>query len=326
LVVNGENIPEQRSKYWVPYGCRTTYWDLDALQRVAATAKSGSTSELRCNLPMLRRVVFTGRSVMAVLMAAMREHILKEPHEIAKRDKERDQLLESTGAPLAVAKLDLAAGSTLEFVAMGQTMPVIVGRDPIDVDTERHQQIQAFVKEFQPSAFVLHVGLHEVCGAYGPEYMRNRLYVGHCASRDDLVDTYRGYAAELERIGMNNRTIFRSLMGGFPDIGGAANPWRWQGFADELPTFPGGSREQFKGNPCPMIAAPISNTIFGGGDAAAAWDASGVRVADAFSPFHASPTRFQVMHDGLHPNTDSDEALAVNQLIMNGLCSMGISS
>ena len=143
-----------------------------------------------------------------------------------------------------------------------------------------------------------------------------------CASRDDLVSTYKGYAAELQRIGMVNRTLFRTLIGGFPDVGGDLNPWRWQGFADLLPTFAGSLREQFKGNPCPAIAAPIASVAFGEEDATAAWAASGVRIVDAFSPFHASPSRFQVVHDGLHPSTESDEALAVNQLIMNGLCNL----
>ena len=328
LVVNGANIPVSRGKFWVPYSCRTTFWDLAALKGVVArrggngAADCGGGDCPQCNLQALRKVVFTGRSVSAVLMAAMREHVFGEDHEVAKRNKDADHLREVSGAPLAETTMDLGEGARLEFVTVGQTMPVTEGRGREEVGAERRQQIVDLVERFQPSALVLHVGLHELCGAYGPAYDQNRLNLGGCTSRNELMETYADYGTEVARRGLGGRTIFRSLMGGFPDVG-PAGPWRWAGFVDAGPAYAGSGRAPWSANQCPAILGPVANAIAAGGDAAAAWAPSGVRVVDAFSPFHASPTRASVMSDGLHPNTGSDEALAVNQLIMNALCSMG---
>jgi hypothetical protein len=67
LVANGASIPESRAKYWVPFGCRPTHWDLAALRRVAAAGgdtganpASGNEDRLVCHLPSLERVVLTG--------------------------------------------------------------------------------------------------------------------------------------------------------------------------------------------------------------------------------------------------------------------------
>jgi hypothetical protein len=371
VVINGASIPADREKYWAPYGCRSTFWDLAALKAVAdrnpaaggpcstspqeggAAAALHSSSCPTCALGALRKVVFTGRSTTAVLMAALREHVLHEAHEDAKRDKDADHLREASGSPLAEARADLGGppgvNHGIEFVTMPQTMPVALGRNRTAVTAERRQQIRDLVGRFKPSALVLHTGLHEVCGAYGPAYDLNRKNVGACASRAELMEGYEDYAAEVASLGLSGRTVFRSLMGGFPDVG-RSGPWRWVGFADADPPYKGGGgqgkgaggkgggpggaggageeRQPWAGNPCPAILGPVANAIFASGDAATAWGRGsigggrGVQVVDAFSPFHASPTRSKVMSDGLHPNTASVEALAVNQAIMNALCSM----
>ena len=77
---------------------------------------------------------------------------------------------------------------------------------------------------------------------------------------------------------------------------------------------------------CAGVAAAWSHAVHHGGDAARAWAAPGCGVGtiDAYGPVHASPTAWsEGLRDGLHPQPASDEALAVNQLLMNWLCASG---
>jgi len=111
LVINGGAIPASRLKYWVPFGCRPTYWDLAALKTVAAAGGDtgcappgggtgsgaapvdGCSERLRCHLPSLRHVVFTGSSTAAVLFSALRETILGQSEVEAHRNKEVEPLV-----------------------------------------------------------------------------------------------------------------------------------------------------------------------------------------------------------------------------------------
>jgi len=322
LVTNGHNIPPTRMKYWVPYECRATYWDISALKLLAASGQS-STCEgqpplrgcLQCNLSNLRKVVFTGASTTSALMAAMRQHVLGESKEASRRDKQRDH--ENAARGTAIATSTIGAGNLeLEFVVMYQLMPRTDSMNRSEAAVARRRQIRDLTNDLKPSAFVVHVGLHELCGAYGPEYPGKH---APCANRRELMETYSDYGDELKVLGLHKKSLFRSLMGSFPDAA-TSGPWRWQGFADCLPVFSRGNRGDAKGNPCPAVMAPLSNVIHAGRDATKAWNKSEVRVVDAFTPFHASPTSDIAAKDGMHLGPDCDEALAVNQAIMNALC------
>ena len=92
FVINGGAIPRSRTKYWLPYGCRPTYWDRAAFER--AVAKHGGTSlgseEPKCHLPNLRRIVFTGSSTESKLFSSLRQIVFKDDRKAAQRNKERD--------------------------------------------------------------------------------------------------------------------------------------------------------------------------------------------------------------------------------------------
>jgi hypothetical protein len=324
LVTNGDNIPTSRLKYWVPYACRPTYWDLAALEAVAEAGgqstcqgKSQTDRCLYCRTDTLRKVVFTGMSVTSTLMAAMRRNIFGDAE--ATRDKERDHKNHAKGAALVDTKVK-STKLDAEFIVMGQLMPERAALNRSEIAQVRRRQIRDLADTLSPSAFVIHVGLHELCAAYGPGYPGKHSLA---ASRQELMETYSDFGDELKALRLSDKSLFRSLLGSFPDTV-QSGPWRWQGFADCGATFElegGATRGVTKGgNPCPAVSAPTANAIFSGNDAVEAWSTSGVRVVDAFSPLHASPTSDRATKDGMHPHQDSDEALAINQLIMNTLC------
>jgi len=76
-------------------------------------------------------------------------------------------------------------------------------------------------------------------------------------------------------------------------------------------------------NPCPTVAGPTSHAAWVEADAYKAWSGHVVRFIDAWPPVHASPTTdLALSDDGLHMKASSDEALAVNQMIIGALCTL----
>jgi len=395
LVTNGANIPPSRPKYWVPFGCRPTHWDIHALRSVAegggdtgspcrgrrsgrghasaaagavargvvsgsggvggggnsesggcalgnpsngsgSSVSGGSGERLQCNLASLRHVVFTGSSTTSALFSAFRAHVLLEDEARAARNKTADHAAEAAGRTLWDVRVDLGAGFAARFAMEGQLMPLAMGVDPVAVKLARRLQVFKLLNGTNTSlsaastagkaaavagvsALVLHVGLHELCGAYGPAWALK----GHspCASRRELAETYRDYGEALRDAGFTGKAVFRSLMGSFPD-GPNGVPFRFKGFANcddgVEPRRVGKSP-----NTCGAIAWAASHAVHHNGDAAGAWAAHEVDVVDAYSPVHGSPTSAAAFRDSLHPAPDSDEALAVNQLLLNWLCASG---
>ena len=46
------------------------------------------------------------------------------------------------------------------------------------------------------------------------------------------------------------------------------------------------------------------------------------RFADAYSVVQASPSANIALPDGLHPETGSDESLAINELLLGAICAL----
>ena len=270
LVTNGANIPRSRLKYWVPFGCRPTFWDIAALRRVAAAggdtgpcgdeaaaetypsiplapegtpaalsrkALRRSTIEgggeggaaqnlspppvslpcarLLCHMPSLERVVFTGSSTSAVLFSGMRRHVLGESKEASRRDKEADHARSEAGiVTLASTEVQLAPGIVVRW-SMEETLMSYAPKAAGDGSSSAHQQRRAEDKALRfkqmaellngtrPTSLLLHMGLHELCGAYGPHWYVGRGEVRRhapCASRLDLAEAYLDYREALQSL------------------------------------------------------------------------------------------------------------------------------
>jgi hypothetical protein len=321
LVVNGNSIPTSTLRYWAPYRCRTTYWDRTALQSLASN--SPSSSDLSCDLKTLTSVVFTGSSTESVLFSSLRQHILNESLSKSSRMKERDHLREQNRQIVASSRLH-DNNLDISFHLYPLMMPLISNQHESGVLDEFRQQVLNITR-LKPSAIILHFGLHEVCGAYGPDWWRPRKTRQHspCASRNELIQAYRTYAMLFKEAGYDGkRLLFRTMMGTFPDA--YSNRWRWNTFANCLKVHHPNklttqSDKDF--NPCPGVASPISHAMYSGDDARLVWsDEFHVGVIDVFSIVHSSPTSDITFIDGIHPHTASDEALAINQLMLNALC------
>jgi hypothetical protein len=324
LVSNGHAIPNTVEKYWVPYNCRPTYWNADALKAVtAARGDTGCSKESRCDnrlvcaVSNLRAVIFTGASVASALFCNFREAILGEEHAAAARKKEREHALVSkntnhfvthlTGSNFAASK-----STNLDFFLFAQTMPVLTNLSREDSAAACRGQIKELVEQL-PSALVLNIGVHEICGAYGPTGVAPRV------TRLELEHAYEDYGKALVEFGFENKTIFRTSLGSFRNARGT---W-WQGFLNcgapsKAPHLP-----NYSGNPCYTLVSPFDRVARGEDDVHRGWSQSGVKIVDAGAPMYASPTIDQCVEiDGLHPQTESDEAMSINQLVMNMLCEM----
>jgi hypothetical protein len=90
----------------------------------------------------------------------------------------------------------------MPFVAANQTNQT-ADQSEAALTAARKDQIAQLLNATRPTALVLHVGLHELCGAYGPGWSSNRLPRLHapCASRQDLLDTYADFRDALRDAG-----------------------------------------------------------------------------------------------------------------------------
>ena len=168
-----------------------------------------------------------------------------------------------------------------------------------------------------------------------------------CASIEELRETYASFAGVISERGYANKTIFRSLMAILPDV--QQKRWRWRGFAncehsdsDRAPARPGNvivQKNHVNGNPCPAVAAPTAHQMHTSHAAEEAWGSpatggapsgaasgaasrSAMRFADAYSVVQASPSANIALPDGLHPETGSDESLAINELLLGAICAL----
>merc|ERR1712166_735201 len=259
MVVNGDKIPTSRKNYWVPYGCRPTYWEISALEKVAAGGKTTQDSELQCNLDALKNVIFTGVSVTSVLFASMRHHMFDESLETAARNKKRDHELQAAGKATMMIDYDLGNGTLIKFVTQSQLMPATQGKSRRVVEAERHAQIAQYVNE-KPSAMILHIGLHEICGALGPSWFTHHIHQP-CASRKEIAETYEDYGQALFEHGIQHKTFFRSILGSYGDVD-PGRYWRWHGFLNEKRSWVTGDARGSGGNPCNSIAGPFAHASF----------------------------------------------------------------
>jgi hypothetical protein len=303
---------------------------------------------LQCRLESLRDVVLTGASTTSALFAALRLEVLGEDPARAARNRTREHERVAAGETVDAVALELSPGVVLRFSVEGQSMPLAFeAANASELTQKRRRQISALLHATRTatamatatsaattptvgpqrnvSALVIHVGLHELCGAYGPAYPGAH---SPCASRRELSDTYADYGQAVSDAGFSAQAVFRSLLGTYPDAPPSGLPGRFKGFADCGTAAPerhrGGAGKGL--NPCAGVAAAWSHAVHHGGDAARAWAAPGrgVGTIDAYGPVHASPTAWsEGLRDGLHPQPASDEALAVNQLLMNWLCASG---
>ena len=242
-----------------------------------------------------------------------------ESLETAARNKKRDHEFQAAGKATMMIDYDLGNGTLIKFVTQSQLMPATQGKSRRVVEAERHAQIAQYVNE-KPSAMILHIGLHEICGAFGPSWFTHHIHQP-CASRKEIAETYEDYGQALFEHGIQHKTFFRSILGSYGDVD-PGRYWRWHGFLNEKRSWVTGDARGSGGNPCNSIAGPFAHASFMEGDAPKAWSGSGVGFIDAYSPIHAGKTSDSGMSDGLHTVEASDEALAVNQLIMNALCTM----
>ena len=167
-----------------------------------------------------------------------------------------------------------------------------------------------------------------------------------CASIEELREAYASFADVISERGYANKTIFRSLMAILPDV--QQKRWRWRGFAncehsdsDRAPARPPARPGNVNGNPCPAVAAPTAHQMHTSHAAEEAWGATGgapsgeasgaargaasrsaIRFADAYSVVQASPSANIALPDGLHPETGSDESLAINELLLGAICAL----
>ena len=322
LIINGGSIPQDRKKYWVPYLCKSTYWDYAAFSNVARRKFLGNSN---CNFVALQKVLFLGDSTTSGIFASMREFVFGEKKKLVARNKIEDHLLERKGLELSSSHLNFP-GFDLSFSLRGLLLPEYDGKSREDMQSDRRAQLEKLVKEIRPTAIVMNFGIHELCGAFGSHwFQRNKEHVS-CSTRSELRDAYLDYGAALSDFGYANRTLFRSIYGTFPDI--PRGNWRWKGFALEMSTNRKVSRKREKEhdpitNPCPAVAGPASYAAWVEDDARKAWSERGVGYVDTWPPVHSSPTAdVTLSEDGLHMKASSDEVLAINQLIIGALCAL----
>jgi hypothetical protein len=327
FVVNGGAIPRERTKYWVPYFCKGTFWDHAALSKVSQGHFKGS---LECNLDAFQRVLFTGDSTASGLFASMREFVLGEKHERARRDKAMDHVHQEKGQELSSTVLQIP-GFNLSFSLRGHLLPDNGGKSRKSMQFDRRAQIEKFVTELGPTAIVMNIGVHELCGAFGSNWFvpKGRRKHVPCSSRAELLEAYSDFGAALAEFGYTDRVLFRSIFGTLPDI--PDRNWRWEGFARSTSRARAINNKMLRmrrksepiKNPCPAVAGPSSHAAWVENDASRAWAQQRVRFVDVWAPVHSSPTVDAAMStDGLHIEAASDEALAVNQLIIGALCAL----
>ena len=324
LVINGASIPQDRQKYWVPYFCKSTYWDRAALSNVARKTFMGNS---KCNFDALQNVLFLGDSTTSGLFASMREYIFGEKKKFAARNKVKDHLLEGKGKELSSTDVRIP-GFDLSFALRGHLLPEYGGKSREDILADRRAQVEKLIKDIRPTAVVMNIGIHELCGAFGSHWFQQNKQHAQCSTRSELRDAYLDYGLVISEFGYTNRTLFRSIYGTFPDI--PSRNWRWKGFALETTSNANGigprKRHEKHGpttNPCPAVAGPASYAAWIEDDARKAWSERGVRYVDTWTAVHSSPTAdIALSEDGLHMQASSDEALAVNQLIIGALCAL----
>ena len=318
LIINGASIPQDREKYWVPYFCKSTYWDRAALSNVAERRFIG---ESKCNLDSLKKVLFLGDSTTSGLFASMREYVFGENGNDVARNKTNDHLLEEKGVDLSSTKLGFP-GVNLSFSLRGYLLPDYRGKLRDDMLADRRDQIEKILTDERPSAIVINIGIHEFCGAFGSNWLQRKKKHAPCSTRTELRDAYLDYGAAISEIGYTNRTLFRSIYGTFSDI--PLQRWRWKGFVVGTGKTPRvHEKVRHVKNPCPAVAGPASHAAWVEDDAHEAWANYGIRFVDAWAPVHASPTTdIALVDDGLHLKSFSDEALAINQLVLGSLCAL----
>ena len=329
MVINSAAIPSKVRHYWVPFKCTPTHWTLDLLQQIAARPaapgrNANGAQEYNvpaCNLDRLSRVMFTGRSTASLLFHGLLTQVLQADSPDATRNKTREHEREDAGLTALDAwsfvlgprqRVEMSVVSTEGAVLPGGRRP---NRTRSMVRSENRHALWREVISKSPSAVVLHIGLHELCGAYGGTTGPSG-WDGVCYSRDDLLNTYADYATELRKAGLENVTLFRTVMGGYVDATGGTS--RWGAFASQaLPRT-----AENHNNKCTDVFTPMAAVH--AAESATAWAQSGFGVLDAYNIFASSPDLVEAMRgtDGMHPSQQSVEVLAVNQMAMNGLCAM----
>ena len=333
MVINSAAIPSEVRHYWVPFNCTPTHWTRNLLEQISArpTAPGRNTNVAQeynvaaCNLDRLSRVMFTGRSTASLLFHGLLTQVLQSDSPAATRNKTSEHKRENAGLSavdawsfvLGVTRIRDGQRVEMSVVStMGAVLPWrIPNRTRSIVRSENKRALWRDVISKKPSAIVLHIGLHELCGAYGGTTGPSG-WEGICYSRDDLFNTYADYGAELRKAGLENVTLFRTVMGGYVDATGGTS--RWGAFASEaLPRTP-----EIQKNKCTDVFTPMAAVH--ATESATAWAQSGFGVLDAYNIFASSPDLVTAMRgtDGMHPSQQSAEVLAVNQMAMNGLCAM----
>jgi len=326
MVINSAAIPSEVRHYWVPFNCTPTHWTRNLLEQISArpTASGRNTNVAQeynvaaCNLDRLSRVMFTGRSTASLLFHGLLTQVLQSDSPAATRNKTSEHKRENAGLLAVDAwSFELGPRQRVEMSVVSTVGAVLPWRRPNRtrsmVRSENKRALWRDVISKKPSAIVLHIGLHELCGAYGGTTGPSG-WDGICYSRNDLFNTYADYGAELRKAGLENLTLFRTVMGGYVDATGGTS--RWGDFASEA--FP--RTPEIQKNKCTDVFTPMAAVH--ATESATAWAQSGFGVLDAYNIFASSPDLVTAMRDtdGMHPSQQSAEVLAVNQMAMNGLC------
>jgi len=183
-------------------------------------------------------VLFLGDSTASVLFSSMREFVFGENSNDAARNKTNDHLLEEKGLDLSSTTLQFE-GLNLSFSLRGFLLPDYRGRSREDMQSDRRAHIKKIMSEEHPTAIVMNIGIHELCGAFGSQWLQRNKKHAPCSTRSELRDAYLDYGLALSELAYTDKTLFRSIYGTFPDI--PLQKWRWKDFTvatDKTPRSP----------------------------------------------------------------------------------------